>query len=518
MIGWTLSQVLASTNGHLIYTLDDPYIHLAIAKNLSGHGIWGVTSEGFSSSSSSMLWTLLLSFNFLIFGPSELIPFFINLIAASLVLGVSYYFLQKNISRQVYIFVLLVFINVFTPLCPMVFTGQEHVLHTLLAIIFVYQAAIRLSEPKISFSQIVPLIAFAPILTMARYEGLFTVFLVGLLLLFRKRFLEAVVLGVASFVPIIIFGLISIADGWDFLPASVLLKGSSLKSFDFNQIVAFLYLPFFQLSLHAHLIVILLAGVFYLYFLLRAKYSFWSMPVLAVSIFIANTYLHLQFARVGWFYRYEAYLVGLGVCVFGTASAYLWKHFQLSNKTIWKFIVASSLVFIGIAVLFLRGQEAVELTPVASKNIYEQHYQMGLFLQKFYPGERIVVNDIGAISFLSDPRLIDLYGLGTIETARDRQKTGSDKIATQQVYQMANSRQMKIAIVYDILGDNVNGFQQWTKVGQWKILNNLVCGEDTVSFYAIEPGQAAKLTQSLKLFSSALPKDVIQSGLYLENR
>ena len=45
----------------LVYPLDDAYIHMAISKNLQQHGVWGVTRHQFSSTSSSILFTLLFS-------------------------------------------------------------------------------------------------------------------------------------------------------------------------------------------------------------------------------------------------------------------------------------------------------------------------------------------------------------------------------------------------------------------------------------------------------------------------
>ena len=47
-------------DGHFIYQNDDIYIHMAIAKNVANHGVWGVTQHEFTSSSSSILYTLIL--------------------------------------------------------------------------------------------------------------------------------------------------------------------------------------------------------------------------------------------------------------------------------------------------------------------------------------------------------------------------------------------------------------------------------------------------------------------------
>ena len=51
----TLALRSINENGLLVYTLDDPYIHMAIAKNLVTHGVFGVTRFSFSSSTSSPL-------------------------------------------------------------------------------------------------------------------------------------------------------------------------------------------------------------------------------------------------------------------------------------------------------------------------------------------------------------------------------------------------------------------------------------------------------------------------------
>src|SRR5574341_2136772 len=66
------------TDGRLIYSLDDAYIHMALAKNLAHHGVWGCTPFHFSSSSSSLLWTAVLAAAYRVFGVRDAIPLVLN--------------------------------------------------------------------------------------------------------------------------------------------------------------------------------------------------------------------------------------------------------------------------------------------------------------------------------------------------------------------------------------------------------------------------------------------------------
>ena len=87
LLVWLTVRISISRNhGYLVYALDDAYIHLSIAKNLSHFGIWGVTRYGFTPASSSLLWTLLLSLAFSLVGMHQIVPLLLNLVFSLLVL------------------------------------------------------------------------------------------------------------------------------------------------------------------------------------------------------------------------------------------------------------------------------------------------------------------------------------------------------------------------------------------------------------------------------------------------
>src|SRR4051794_21459878 len=57
----SVAWLLARTHGQFIYTLDDTYISMAMAKNMAQYGVMGLTRYEFSASSSCPLWILLIS-------------------------------------------------------------------------------------------------------------------------------------------------------------------------------------------------------------------------------------------------------------------------------------------------------------------------------------------------------------------------------------------------------------------------------------------------------------------------
>jgi len=144
VIFWIITIILLINSlilnqGHLIYALDDTYIHLAIAKNFSQYGVWGVSKYEFSSSSSSLFYTLLLSLIFLLFGPNEIIPFIINVISANLLIYQVYYLFKEKYNLPSYaIFIALLLLIFFLPLHSLIFIGMEHIIQTIFNIFFVF--------------------------------------------------------------------------------------------------------------------------------------------------------------------------------------------------------------------------------------------------------------------------------------------------------------------------------------------------------------------------------------------
>src|SRR5882724_2477892 len=140
-------SIIQHNQGHFGYALDDVYIHLAMARNLSQHGVWGISPSHFTSSASSLLWILILSAINLILGSHELTPLILDILLATALLAMIHCTLMRHNVGQTYSFCILMAVTFITPLPAMIFGGMEHILQTLLYIMFFYRATNLLQQP-----------------------------------------------------------------------------------------------------------------------------------------------------------------------------------------------------------------------------------------------------------------------------------------------------------------------------------------------------------------------------------
>jgi hypothetical protein len=227
-----LMAALRLTHGRLVYALDDTYIHMAIAKNLATHGVFGVTSHEFASASSSIVWPFLLAVLFKVLGPAVSVPLVAQIVIGIALLWVSADILKKaGVTSSAYACCVLCALVLALPMVTMTFVAMEHLLHALATLLFAsialnYLYARHDSRPP----KILAVSLSAAALVSVRYEGAFLVAAAALLFVVEKKIAKAVVVSVSGAMPILLFGLYSKAHGGFFLPNSLLLKRHALNS------------------------------------------------------------------------------------------------------------------------------------------------------------------------------------------------------------------------------------------------------------------------------------------------
>jgi hypothetical protein len=268
-----------------------------------------------------------------------------------------------------------------------------------------------------------------------------------------------------------------------------------------------------NLLANPHVLVLVVVALVLL--ILAMDTAVWNEDASLLAILIGTSLLHMQLARAGWFYRYEAYLLVLGVAIFGVIAANRLPPFRewTRQPAAWpRSIAVAALIAIAGLPFASRGLNSLRNTPTAASNVYSQQYQMGLFVDRFYPGRSIALNDIGGVGYLADARLLDVYGLANLEVARLKR---AGRYRSQDIADMAAREGTSIAIVYPSWLNEYGGVPWgWTKVGEWGVRDNVVLGENAVSFYAIKDGERGLLIENLRRFAPLLPVGVIEAGEY----
>ena len=143
--------ILRINSGKFVYTLDDAYIHLALAENiLDGH--YGVNTGEFSAPSSSIVWPFLIA-PFTKSNAAEFIPLFINILAALGTLFLFYRILDRSIliqtGKTLILSILLIVLAAITNLLGLIFTGMEHSLQVFLSVATLWGLIVEMEEDRI---------------------------------------------------------------------------------------------------------------------------------------------------------------------------------------------------------------------------------------------------------------------------------------------------------------------------------------------------------------------------------
>jgi hypothetical protein len=509
---WRIATLsIAANDGHFVHPLDDPYIHMAMARNLMENGVYAPGSDAFAAASSSPLWTFLLAGSFAVAGVREWLPLAWNLLFGVLAIAVASSITRRlglgAIASSVACFALVYL----TPMIPVAFAGLEHMAH-----LFSVLLLLRIAIDSLEQERAQPGLALAAAAALAvsfRYESLFLVVLLAVVFVVtRKTRLAVVILG-AALVPVCAFGVWSLAHGGWFLPNSLMLKGKFPEARSTQRLLRTLFLRGVQdLDLYAHLMSLMAAMV------LTALLSRVSKNVLLpLSLLIAGgVYLQLQFAAIGFFYRYEAYLLGAGILLAVSAAAvFLKRQWALPVRRPLP-LAAAVLCAVGLIPLFwslhVRATFALETCVPASLSIYRQQYQMARFVRdELGPHARIAANDIGCLAFYTDAYVLDAFGLGSNAVTRLRRDR---RYTPETLDSLLSVKRISAVLVYrswftDAWANGGTVLPATLRTaGTLHIADNHGCADSTVEFLGMTAADAGTLSRALVHFRESAPAGV----------
>ncbi|MFO1490464.1 MAG: hypothetical protein U1F77_02950 [Kiritimatiellia bacterium] len=506
LLGFFVCRSGTANGGRPAYTLDDAYIHLAMARNAVEHGQLGVNPGEFSAASSSPLWSLLLVAGIRLVGDREWLPFVWAALSATGCLWLANRFGRARGLRGPGRLAACLMLLYATPLPALVSTGMEHATHLFFMLLLVSRAYDLLENGERASLPQTCVAAF--LATGFRYESLFLAAPLALVLWLRGRFRAGALLSIAAFLPVAAFGAYSLAHGSDFLPNSLALKGHFPSADGLKSLVSTLgYHGFGKLVSTPHLLslfLLLLLG-------LRRLPSpagplFWLSACLGVAMFI-----HLQLAETGWFFRYEAYLVGLGVvllaCLFPGPARMAEARGAGAEARIRK-IALVALVVLLLWPLHQRGKEALENIVPASRDIHRQHRQLAEFLRSsFPPGTHVAINDIGLVSYAGGCRVLDLWGLGSHEVTVLRKQR---RLTSRDIAGLLERTGTRYVMIYNSWFPDLP--PALVHAGDWTLEDAyLPVWNQTVSFYGVGEEAAAELGAAMKHFGPRLPGSVKQT-------
>ncbi len=475
-----LIDALGAT-GALVYTLDDPYIHLALAQRLQ-HGLYGINPGEPASPASSILFPFLL------------VPLADRAIGAWLPLAVNLAAMIGAVLIMARLWtiagagpraamLLTVVSTIALNWIGLAFTGLEHSLHVLASLASVLGLWLALTEKRVAWWFMAALIA-GPAL---RYEGLAVsgAALVVLWIVGERR--AALAIGAAIAAIVGGFSAFLVAQGLPLLPSSVLVKQAGGVA---AQLRASLREPSGWL--------LIVAALGFAATLARSRDQRTRlMALLGLLVALA----HMAAGRYGWLARYEVYALS-SVLAAGVLAARV-PLAMLLGRGQHRAFASTALLMV---VLLAAGSHLLHGTigvPLASRNIAAQHREMRR-LAVDHLRAPVGVHDIGLVSLGNPHYVLDYWGLASDAMRRMRSDPARPRDWMEQA---ARAHGVDLALLYEVV------FAPEIPPG-WTVLGRLHLGAppiilaDTVTLYATRAEAVPALRAAIAAWLPGLPPGV----------
>jgi len=504
MLGLFLS-ILKLNNGTFIYTMDDPYIALALSDQIR-HGNYGINAGLHAAPDSSILDPFLLA----VAAGTPIHPFLpliLNSLALFVTLAIMWrLFVHLRLGQDTFGIAVqaaaLLLLAICLNLIAVAFCGLEHSLHIATVAACVYGVALFLDKGEMP-AWLPAAIVLAPLL---RYEGLALSFGAILVLALRGRWRTAA----GTFALIILFlGAFSaflIRMGLPPLPSSILSKSAVVANGVGGagfRLFGSIRMNLLSTASHPVGVLLLVIGVAAAAQCLRelpAKPRRWTSRGLMALLLLCLIGGHAAAGQFGWLDRYEDYAM-LGTALIGIYLMQDTIRNVMSNKK--DRLIYSCAAAVALMAPCSRYVISTKRVPLAANNIYEQQFQMHRFVNDFYRAP-VAVNDLGLVSYHNPNFVLDLGGLAS-ERARILKSSDADANAYRD---LVGSNNVHLVIIYDEwFEDQIPA--SWMKVASMDLSRQQISSaEPEVQFYATDASTASTVRQELQSFSKSLPAGV----------
>lgn len=488
-----LISILRLNNGMLTYTLDDPYIHMALSENIM-HGHYGINANEPSAPSSSILWPFIIA----PFSHIEWFPLAINFVFSIIsififtrILHISFNNSNKTINKFLTpIITLLIILS--TNIVGIAFTGMEHSLQLLLTVLILYGIINEIENSEIPLWFIIS-ITIAP---LVRYEC-FAISTVALLYLFKKGyFKQAIIASTLLFLFVGSFSLFLISLGLNPFPTSVSVKSTVVQSG--GQLYTILR-NLKDAILFERQGRIMFAGIITLaWYIMKSQDDKRKPLALAATLAIL---MHFVAGRFGWYHRYEIYILSfMLLTLIYLLSPFITKYVE---KQPGNFIYANVIIISLFTIIGIEYVRSLFSLPIAANNIYEQQYQMHRFAVQYY-NEPVAVNDLGYVSYKNSNYILDLWGLGSEEAFHHR-KNDND---SEWMSVLCKEKSIGLVMIYENWFDNIPN--EWILAGTLNLSRaRITPASSKVNFYATNPANLKVLKDKLHIYTETLPPNVV---------